>query len=70
MSDLYAAVTRVMIMADEEVQRPGDNEQRFRALIRIRDFARGQLDSGISDQQLTSSEESDDGERSGEDRVK
>jgi len=69
-SDLYAAVTRVMIMADEEVQRPGDNEQRFRALIRIRDFARGQLDSGISDQQLTSSEESDDGERSGEDRVK
>ena len=70
MSDLYAAVTRMMIMADEEVQRPGDNEQRFRALIRIRDFARGQLDSGISDQQLTSSEESDDGERSGEDRVK
>ena len=70
MSDPYAAVTRVMIMADEEVQRPGDNEQRFRALIRIRDFARGQLDSGISDQQLTSSEESDDGERSGEDRVK
>ena len=59
MSDLYAAVTRMMIMADEEVQRPGDNEQRFRALIRIRDFARGQLDSGIYDQQLTSSEVSD-----------
>ena len=60
MSDLYAAVTRMMIMADEEVQRPGDNEQRFRALIRIRDFARGQLDFGISDQELTSSEEKGD----------
>ena len=40
-----AAMTRVLMMAHEESQHPGDNEQRFRALIRIRDFARKQLDS-------------------------
>lgn len=38
--DLLRTLKEVGQMADDEVQRPGDNDQRFRALKRIRNFVR------------------------------
>lgn len=31
-------------MADDEVQQPGDNEHRYRSLIRIRDYIKKHID--------------------------
>jgi hypothetical protein len=40
---LGAVLSTVYQMADEEVKRPGDNDQRFRALKRIRAFVKERL---------------------------
>ena len=34
-------------MANEEVQRPGNNDSRFRALLHIRAFAKRRLDAAV-----------------------
>lgn len=48
MSDREALAT-LYKMADEEIQRPGDNDQRFRALMRIRGSARQLLLQSYAD---------------------
>lgn len=39
------ALAEIVAMADREVQQPGDNHHRFRALIRIRDYAESHISS-------------------------
>jgi hypothetical protein len=43
------ALQMVLKMAEAEVDRPGDNENRFRMLVRIRNFVRTQLAPGTHD---------------------
>ena len=41
--DLMGELAQFYRLADEEIQRPGDNDQRFAALKRIRAFARARM---------------------------
>jgi hypothetical protein len=42
MRTCYSVLDQLYRMANDEVQQPGNNDRRFRALIRIRDFAKEQ----------------------------